>query len=457
MQKLQAPVQKNDVIDVTFQDLSHEGAGVAKVDGYTLFVRGALPGERAKVKVLKTKKGYGFAKLLELGEINRQRVEPPCAIYDKCGGCQLQHLSYEGQLAHKQHTVKETMARIGGLPDLPIHDVLGMHDPWRYRNKAQVPIGEREGGLIAGFYQRGSHRIIDMASCIIQGKSNDDAIQAVKHIADFYGIQAYDELTYRGTLRHVVIRNGQNSGEMMVVLITREKHLPNRKSLVRAITEMLPDVKSIIQNINPTRTNTIYGEQSRVLWGRDVIYDTIGNVQFAISARSFYQVNPTQTKVLYENALAYAALDGTETVVDAYCGIGTISLFLAQKAGHVYGVEAVSEAIEDAERNAALNQLQNVTFEVGKAEDVIPDWHRQGIKADVVVVDPPRKGCDEALLQTIIDMKPNRVVYVSCNPATLARDLRILQDNGFKTQEVQPVDMFPQTMHVECVALLTLK
>lgn len=457
MAKTQAPVQKNEIIDVTFQDLSHEGAGVAKVDGYALFVRGVLPGERAKVKVLKTKKGYGIAKLLELHDTNPQRVDPPCPIYDQCGGCQLQHMSYEGQLDHKQKSVKETLARFGGLPDVSVHPVLGMDDPWRYRNKAQVPVGERENGVIVGFYQRGSHRIIDMDSCIIQDETNDDVVQIVKRIADDYGVHAYDEQTHRGTLRHIIARHGQNSCEVMVVLITRDKNLPSRKNIVRDIIDAVPSVKSITQNINPKQTNTIFGGETRVLWGRDVIYDSIGNVKFAISTRSFYQVNPKQTKVLYDKAMEYAQLTGTETVVDAYCGIGTISLFLAEQAGHVYGVEVVPEAIEDAKRNAELNKRENVTFEVGKAEEVIPAWHRQGIKAEVIVVDPPRKGCDEALLQAIIAMRPERVVYVSCNPATLARDLRILEDGGFSTEEVQLVDMFPQTMHVENVVSLKRK
>lgn len=452
MAQPKTPVQKNDIIDVTFQDLSHDGSGVAKIEGYTVFVPEALPGERATIKVLKTKKGYGYGKLLELHEMSPDRVKPPCPIFDKCGGCQLQHLSYEGQLKQKQRTVKETLARIGGLADVPVHPVLGMDDPWRYRNKAQVPIGEREGGLIAGFYQRGSHRMIDMEACLIQDETNDKVVQIVKGICDDYGVHAYDEEKHRGTLRHVIARYGQNTGEIMVVLVTKDINLPSRKAIVRAITDALPDVKSIVQNINPNRTNTIFGEETRVLWGRDVIYDTIGNVKFAISARSFYQVNPKQTKVLYEKALEYANLDGAETVVDAYCGIGTISLFLAGQAGHVYGVEIVPEAIEDARRNAELNKLKNVVFEVGKAEEVIPAWHEKGVKANVIVVDPPRKGCDEALLQTIIKMKPKRVVYVSCNPATLARDLRILEDGGFHTEEVQPVDMFPQTMHVEAVA-----
>ncbi|WP_100397857.1 23S rRNA (uracil(1939)-C(5))-methyltransferase RlmD [Bacillus sp. FJAT-44742] len=452
------PVQKNEIIDVTFEDLTHEGAGVAKVDGYALFVPNALPGEHAKIKVVKTKKGYGFGKLLEHTKESEYRVEPPCPIYKQCGGCQLQHLSYEGQLDYKQNQVKNVLQRIGGLENVTVHPTLGMEDPWRYRNKAQVPVGMEEGGLVAGFYQQRSHQIINMERCVIQDEANDEAVSRVKEIADQYGIKAYDEKIHKGTLRHIVARHALNTDQLMVVLVTKGTELPNKKNIIEEIRQALPNVKSIVQNINPKRTNVIFGEQTNVLWGEEYIYDTIGEIKFAISARSFYQVNPKQTKVLYDKALEYANLTGRETVIDAYCGIGTISLFLAQKAKHVYGVEIVPEAISDAKRNAKLNHMDNVDFAVGEAEEVIPWWHTaQGITPDVIVVDPPRKGCDEKLLETIIKMKPERVVYVSCNPATLARDLKILEEGGFETKEVQPVDMFPQTTHVECVAQIIWK
>ncbi|GGE35502.1 23S rRNA (uracil-5-)-methyltransferase RumA [Pullulanibacillus camelliae] len=448
------PVQKNDTVEVTFSDLSHDGSGVGKVNGYTLFVPDALPGETAEVRVIKVKKAYGFGKKLKILKESPERVDPPCEIYGRCGGCQLQHLSYKGQLAYKRKQVSEALARIGGLEHIPVLPVLGMDEPWNYRNKAQVPVASRNGELIAGFYQKRSHHIIEMDHCLIQDSVNDEVIQEVKRIAKTYGIEPYDEEKHRGTLRHIVVRVGRVSGELMVVLVTKGQDLPFRKKFIQELSMTFPQIKSIAQNINPRRTNTIFGDETRILWGREVIYDQIGDVKFAISARSFYQVNPEQTKVLYDKALEYAGLTGKETVIDAYCGIGTISLFLAQKAGHVYGVEIVPEAIEDAKANAALNKLSNVTFEVGKSEDVIPAWAKKGIKPDVIVVDPPRKGCDQALLDTIIDMKPKRMVYVSCNPATLARDLRILEDGGFKTEVVQPVDMFPQTTHVECVSLL---
>lgn len=455
--KMAPPIQKNEYIDVVFEDLTHDGAGVAKVNGYPIFVPHGLPEEHAKVKVIKVKKNFAFGRLVELYKESPYRQEAPCPVYKQCGGCQLQHLSYEGQQKAKEKQVRDVMQRIGGLKDVPIHPVLGMEKPWEYRNKAQVPIGDREGGLIAGFYRQGTHDIIDMKKCLIQVEENDKLIQEVKDICAKHGVQAYNEERHKGTLRHVMARYGQVTGEIMLVFITRTEDLPHKSTIMEEIIAKFPSVKSIVQNVNDKRTNVIFGEKTKVLYGSEYIYDYIGNIKFAISARSFYQVNPTQTKVLYDKALEYAELTGNEEVIDAYCGIGTISLFLAQKAKKVYGVEIVPEAIEDAHRNAELNGIANAEFEVGEAEKVIPNWYKQGIKADVIVVDPPRKGCDDALLETIIAMKPERVVYVSCNPATLARDLRVLEDGGFKTREIQPVDMFPQTMHCEAVAVLERK
>ncbi len=451
------PVQKNDYIEVDFIDLTHDGAGVAKVEGYPLFVANALPGEKAKIKVTKVNKGYGFGRLIEIIEKSPYRVEPLCPIYKECGGCQLQHLSYEGQMYAKEKQVREVLTRIGKLGNVKVHPVIGMEEPWRYRNKAQVPIGEQEGGLIGGFYQQRTHQIIDMKTCLIQQEKNDEVVQIVKEICGRYGVRAYDEAKHKGTLRHIMVRYGLVTKEVMVVLVARTSDLPNKNKIVKEIVEKVAGLKSVILNVNAKKTNVIMGDESEVLWGEEVIYDYIGEIKFAISSRSFYQVNPDQTKVLYGKALEYADLSGEETVIDAYCGIGTISLFLAQKARKVYGVEIVPEAIEDAKRNAELNGIVNAEFAVGESETVIPQWYESGVRADVLVVDPPRKGCDEALLQTIIEMKPKKVVYVSCNPATLARDLRFLEDGGYKTVEVQPVDMFPQTMHCEAVAKLILK
>ncbi|MGY4764628.1 23S rRNA (uracil(1939)-C(5))-methyltransferase RlmD [Paenibacillus caseinilyticus] len=458
------PVAKNEDYTADIVGIGHEGEGVGRVNGYTLFVPGALPGEKVRVKVVKVKKQYGYAKLLEVLEASPDRIDAPCPIYKQCGGCQLQHLSYEAQMRWKRQLVIDNLTRIGKLQvvgereeGIIVHPTLGMSDPWRYRNKAQVPIGlaeTEEGGLVGGFYAQGSHRIIDMEACLIQHENNDAVVGAVKKIARELGIRPYSEETGRGLLRHVIARYGFNTGEIMVVLVTNGRDLPHADELTGLIRRDVPGVTSIVQNINTRETNVIFGDETRTLWGSDVIYDTIGDIRFAISARSFYQVNPVQTEVLYGKALEYAALTGRETVIDAYCGIGTISLFLAQKADQVYGVEIVPEAIEDARANARLNGIRNASFEAGPAEVVIPAWRAKGIAPDVIVVDPPRKGCDPALLETILAMRPERVVYVSCNPSTLARDLRVLEDGGFRTVQVQPVDMFPHTVHVESVAVL---
>ncbi|ALP36063.1 RNA methyltransferase [Paenibacillus sp. IHB B 3084] len=461
------PVQKNDEAVMDIIGMNHDGEGVGRVEGFTLFVPGALPGEKVRIKVLKTKKQYGYAKLLDIVQASPDRIAAPCAIYDQCGGCQIQHMSYEAQLGWKRQHVVDVLERIGKLSvegnegsiagektAVKVLPTLGMNEPWRYRNKAQVPIGVIEGGLVGGFYARGSHRIVDMDTCLIQDERNDEVVARVKEIGRTLGISAYNEETGRGLLRHVVVKTAFRTGEMMLVLVTNGRDIPHADAWIGSIREHIPHVASICQNVNTKRTNVIFGDETRVLWGRDVIYDYIGNVQFAISARSFYQVNPVQTEALYSKTVEYAGLTGKETVIDAYCGIGTISLFLAQHADQVYGVEIVKEAIEDARSNALLNNMRNVKFEVGASEDVIPAWKEQGITADVIVVDPPRKGCDPRLLETILEMKPERVVYVSCNPSTLARDLRILEDGGYRTLEVQPVDMFPHTVHVECVVVI---
>lgn len=451
------PVNKNDYIDVVFEDLTHDGAGVAKVEGYPIFVPNGLPGEKAKIKVIKANKGYGFGRLMELYEKSPFRVDIPSSEKHKYGGCQLEHISYEGQLQYKENQVRQVLARIGKLENAVVHPILGMDNPGHYRNKAQVPVGEKDGKLIAGFFKPRSHEIVDTNESLIQLPEVNEAVNAVKEICSELRIPAYQEELHKGVLRHVMARYGKQTGELMVVIITRTPSIPHQQNLVEEIIARLPKVKSIVHNVNSKRTNVILGEKTTVLWGNEVIYDYIGDVKFAISALSFYQVNPVQTKVLYDKALEYADLCGEENVIDAYCGIGTISLFLAQKAKRVFGVEVVPEAIEDAKRNAEINGITNAEFAAGQAEVVIPKWYKEGNAADVLVVDPPRKGCDEALLKTIIDMKPKKVVYVSCNPATLARDLRILEDGGYQTVEVQPVDMFPMTTHVECVSAMILK
>ncbi|MBC1985616.1 23S rRNA (uracil(1939)-C(5))-methyltransferase RlmD [Listeria booriae] len=451
-----APVKKNDCLDVVFEDLTHDGNAVAKIDGYPIFVPQGLPDEIAQIKVLKTNKNYGFGKIIELTKESADRVTPPCLVYSQCGGCQLQHLSYDGQLRMKQKQVAQVMKRIG-KQDVEVLPTLGMENPWNYRNKAQVPVGFVNGRLVAGFYQQRSHQIIDMNTCLIQQEENNEVIQTARAIFAKYHVEPYDETTRKGVLRHLMTRFATTTGELMLVIVTTKLNFPNKAEILAELQQSIPELTSLVQNVNTANTNVIFGEQTVVLAGREYIMDTIHGISFAISARSFYQVNPEQTEILYAEALKLAGLTGEETVIDAYCGIGSISLCLAKEAKHVYGVEIVPQAIEDARANAKLNKMDNVTFAVGKAEEVIPDWFKQGIKADVLVVDPPRKGCDDALLQTILKMKPKRVVYVSCNPATLARDMLVLTEGGYEAKMVQPVDMFPQTTHVECVTVLKRK
>lgn len=450
-----APVKKNDRLSVYIEDLTHDGAGVAKVDGYPLFIQGGLPDEQAEVHVLKTLKNYGFAKIVKIEVPSPDRVEPECGVYSQCGGCQLQHLSYEGQLKWKEKMVRNVMTRIGKI-DVPVHPVKGMDNPLNYRNKAQIPFGSNGDVPIAGFYKTKSHAIVDTDRCLIQTPEADAILEGLKPQLWKLGIKPYNEETKQGMLRHVVVRKAFATDEVMVVLVTKKRKFPQANEAIALIRKLVPNVKSIMQNINSETTNVIFGNETINLWGQDTIEDHIGDVRFEISARSFYQVNPIQTEVLYKQALDYAQLTGKETVIDAYCGIGTISLFMAKKAKYVMGVEIVPQAIEDAKRNAKLNGLDNTYFEAGPAEEVIPRWYKEGKTADVLMVDPPRKGCDEALLNTILEQRPKRIVYVSCNPSTLARDLRILEDGGYKTQEVQPVDMFPHTAHCEAVAWLEL-
>ncbi|MFC4770039.1 23S rRNA (uracil(1939)-C(5))-methyltransferase RlmD [Effusibacillus consociatus] len=446
------PVQKNQSIELEITGQGHEGEGVGRYEGFTIFVPGAIKGERVKAKIVKVQKSFAYGRLMDLLHPSHHRTEPSCPIYHRCGGCHLQHMTYEGQLEHKRQMVIDSLTRIGKLENVPVHPTLGMDVPWEYRNKSQVPVGLVNGKIVTGFYAPRTHEIIDMEGCPIQHPYSDEIVNKVKRALENLNIPPYDEASKKGLVRHIVARVGYHTDETMVVLITNGRKIPKVEELIQRLRGEIPHLVSIIQNVNTAVTNVIFGPDTITLWGKDTIEDRIDDIRFSISARSFFQVNPIQTKVLYGKALEYAQLTGEETVIDAYCGIGTISLFLAKKAKQVIGVEVVKEAIDDAKRNAALNGITNAEFLVGEAEKVIPDlYEKRGLKADVVVVDPPRKGCDEALLQTIADMQPERVVYVSCNPSTLARDLRYLEDRGYKTQEVQPVDMFPQTKHVECV------
>ena len=450
--------QKNDILTVIIEDMGHDGEGIGKADGYTLFVKDAVIGDVIEAKIMKVKKNYAYARLMRILEPSPHRVEPVCPMARPCGGCQLQMMDYQEQLRFKQKKIEDNLRRIGGFEQIPMEPILGMEQPFRYRNKAQFPVGtDKEGNLVTGFYAGRTHDIINNRNCYLGVEENRQVLDVVLGWMEKYGVSAYDEKTGTGLVRHILIRYGFKTGEMMVCLVINGERVPKQEALVERLRE-ISGMTSITTSTNQERTNVIMGSKIRTLWGTPYISDYIGEVKYQISPLSFYQVNPVQTEKLYGTALEYAGLDGNETVWDLYCGIGTISLFLAQKAKKVYGVEIVPAAIEDARRNAELNGITNVEFFVGKAEEVLPEMYAKGeARADVIVVDPPRKGCDAALLETVVKMQPERIVYVSCDSATLARDLKWLCAEGYELKRVRGVDMFPMTGHVETVVLLSHK
>ncbi len=449
------PVEKNKIYEMHIDALGSNGEGIGRIDGYTVFVEGALPGETIRVLILKVKKNYGYGKRMEILETSPARREPLCPVAKQCGGCQLQHLSYEAELAYKTKEVKDVMERIGGIRDVEVKPALGMENPWRYRNKAQFPVGKGKEGCAIGFYAKRSHRIVDTEQCFLQNDCNDAIIRIIREFLNEFHIPVYEEERHKGLVRHILTRIGRNSGEIMVCIVINGQQLPMSEILVERL-QTVEGVVSIVLNINKEKTNVILGSKIVTLWGKNTIMDTIDGIAFEISPLSFYQVNPIQTEVLYSKALELAELTGKETVLDLYCGIGTISLFFARKAKQVFGVEIVPEAIADAKKNAERNGITNVEFAVGAAEDVIPRlYEEQGIAADVVIVDPPRKGCDEKLLETILQIGPQKVIYISCNPATWARDLLILTAGGYELKEVQPVDQFCHSVHIEVVSMLS--
>lgn len=454
-------VEKNKeyIFDIISQ--GYEGEGIAKIDNkYPIFIEGALRGEKVKVRIVKVNKNFAYGKLMEVLEASEERVNPPCAIYKRCGGCKLQHASYKAQLDFKWDRVKDCVSKIGKLDPSIVKYPLGMENPWRYRNKVQLPIGLINGEVKIGFFAPRSHDIIDMESCLIQDEIGDKVVKLTREWIEKFNIRPYNvdgEYDEKGIVRHIMIRRGFTTNEVMVVLVTNGEKLPHKEEFVDLMVKNIPGIKSVIQNINSKKTNVILGLESKTLWGEDTISDYIGDFRFNISPLSFFQVNPTQTEVLYGKALEYANLTGNEEVFDAYCGTGTITLFLSQKAKKVYGVEIIPQAIDNAWINAKENKVENVEFFVGESEVVIPDLINKGVKADVVVVDPPRKGCDKKLLDAITNIDAKKIVYVSCDPSTLGRDLKVLEENGYKTLEVQPVDMFPNTAHIENVAKLIKK
>ena len=452
-------LKKNQEILLTIEDFTKEGEGLGKYQGFPLFVKDTVIGDVAKVSVTKLKKNYGYARLVDIIEPSPDRVIPPCPVARQCGGCKIQQLSYEKQKEFKWNQVVNCLKRIGGFTDIEekMEPIYGMDEPWHYRNKAQFPIGrDKNGNLVAGFYAGRTHSIVPNTNCLIQAKVNRKILENVLDYMKEYGIPPYDETSHTGLVRHVLTRVGFTTGEIMVCLIIngKKEQLNNISSLIDVLKK-IPGMTSIIVNTNKEKTNKILGSACQTLWGKDYIEDYIGNVRYQIGPLSFFQVNPVQTRVLYSKALEYADLKGDEVVWDLYCGIGTISLFLAQKAKHVYGVEIIKEAIDDARNNARINQMDNVTFFVGKAEEIVPaEYEKTGIRPDVIVVDPPRKGCEASLLHTMVKMQPKRIVYVSCDPGTLARDCKILCEEGYEIVKAAVVDQFGHTVHVETVCCL---
>ena len=460
-------MKKNDELTVRIEDISVSGEGIGRAEGMVLFVKDTVPGDLARVRIMKMKKTYGYARLMELLEASQDRVEPRCPSARSCGGCQLQHMSYARQLQFKTEKVRNNLMRIGGFDEALLQQIMepiiGMEDPWRYRNKAQFPVGKDSNGhIVTGFYAGRTHRIIPNRDCVLGIEENQEILDLIIAHMEQYHIEPYDESTGKGLVRHVLIRSGYSTGELLVCLIINGTELPYAEELADRLFTV-PGMTSLSLNVNRSRGNRILGEEVILLRGRATITDTIGAVRYQISPISFFQVNPVQTEKLYATALEYAGLTGGETVWDLYCGIGTISLFLAQKAARVYGVEIVPEAVRDAESNAELNGFGNTRFFAGKAEEILPEFYenerQQGRKpyADVMVVDPPRKGCDAALLETMLKMRPERIVYVSCDSATLARDLKILAAGGYELRRVRAADMFPQGVHVETVVLMSKK
>ncbi len=450
--KKTAPITRGQKIEIRIDGYGHEGEGVGRYNNFTVFIPEVLKGELVSVKITEVKKNFGRGIVLEILEPVPERIKPLCPSALDCGGCQLQHLNYENQLTLKHQRVIDAVERIGGLRDVSIHPVIGMAEPWHYRNKAQYPLGILDDTVVMGFYRKGTHEIVPLKGCLLQSKVSNRIAEKVRQFVETYHIPIYDELNHSGLLRHVLIKQSSQTGEVMVVFITRNRPFSAAEKIAGELVSLFPEIKSVVQNVNDARGNVILGPSTKIIWGQDTITEHIGNFKFKIAAESFFQVNPFQTEKLYRKAVEFAGLTGRETVLDAYCGVGSLTLFLAEQAQKVYGIEIVTQAVKNALDNAAFNEIKNVEFMVGATEKVLPQLTQKEITFQVAVVDPPRSGCEEAVLKSFAENKVSRIVYVSCNPSTLARDLKILESLGYKTLEIQPVDMFPHTYHIECVA-----
>ena len=470
--KIKPPFRTGQMLELQIDGLGHDGEGVGRAQGFTFFIPGAIPGDQVLAVVKQVKKNYGFAEVVKVISPSPDRVMPECSVFGRCGGCALQHMDYQAQLRWKRQRVVDALQRIGGFSDPVVHETIGMAQPFRYRNKGQYPVTLSGEQLVAGFYAKGSHEVVACQDCLIQHPLNNRIVSEVSRLAMEFGLDAYNEHTGQGFLRHILIKTGFETGEALCVLVTNGRDFPegdgdakdskvdrnSRRSgaeFGRRLQQAVPELVGVVQNINTQKTNVILGDETRTLWGRDALIDELCGLQFKISARSFFQVNPLQTAVLYNKALEYAALNGTETVLDLYCGIGTISLLLAGRSRQVIGVEYVEDAVVDARNNAEMNGISNVDFYAGDAGTVLENLAGEGINFDVAVLDPPRAGCDAKVLRILANLKVPRIVYVSCNPASLARDLKLLAEMGYGLKEAQPVDMFPQTSHVESIVLMS--
>jgi 23S rRNA (uracil1939-C5)-methyltransferase len=447
-------IEKNEYYHVEFIDMTHDGMGVCRIDGFPVFVANALKGESADIKIVKVNKSFGFGRLIELTEKSPFRKEPICDHFSECGGCNLMHMNYQMQLDFKKHRTKETLRKLGKI-QTTVKETVGMLNPYYYRNKHVVPFGMRDGRIIAGLYQKRSHDIVDIKRCYIIPKLMTDLIKYLKTVFEELHIAPYEESDHSGIVRHVVIRNSFHYDDVSVTIVTRTPELPHRDTLIKRLVGKFPQIVSIVHNLNPDKTNVILGKISLPIFGEDFIRDELLGISYQISHRSFYQVNPAQTEELYKKAMEYADLKATDVVIDAYCGIGTIGLSASRYVKTVLGVDVVESAIEDAKENAERNHITNARFVAGKAEDVIQQWRQYDV--DVLFVDPPRKGCERSFLDAIVAMEIPRLVYISCNVSTLARDLNFLQSEGYEVIETTPFDMFPQTSHIETVTKLRRK
>jgi len=436
-------------------DLNHMGQGVAKIDNFVVFVSGAITGDTVEIEITETKKNYAVGQIINIVKPSQFRITSPCKYYEQCGGCQLMHMDYNEQLRYKKTRVINELNRADiHFEESIVQDTIGMEVPYRYRNKTAFSVTERNNKIQIGPYEQGTYNTVDINSCMLQSQEADNAVESFKNLMTKYGIKPYNKKTKQGTIRNIVIRNNRKD-ELMLIIVTTTENFSGKNNLVRDITSLVPSIRTVVQNINDKDTNLILGRKNITLYGDGTIIDTIDDLVFTISPETFFQINPVQTEKLYQTAIQYADIDKDDICFDIYCGIGTISLMAAKKAKKVYGVEIVEQSIINARENASRNKINNTEFFAGKAEVIVPRLYKQNIKADIVIVDPPRKGCEKEVIDTIISMSPKKVVYVSCNPSTLARDVKLLENSGYRLEKVQPVDQFPWTVHVESIILMT--